>query len=132
MLKNRGWEGSTKCPFCSNEESRDHIFIHCPLARYAWSVVECAFDVKTYFRSVEDIISWVFRFPNKIRNVILVGIAAVMWSLWKTCNKACFDEVFPYDPSCVIAKTSYWLDIWAGLQIKGRRELQRRDRKSVV
>ena len=60
VLKNRGWEGCTKCPFCSNEESIDHIFIHCPLARYIWSVVECAFDIKTDFRTVEDIVGWVF------------------------------------------------------------------------
>ena len=45
VLLRRGWKGNGDCMFCSNAETIDHLFFECPLARYAWSVVRCAFNL---------------------------------------------------------------------------------------
>jgi hypothetical protein len=45
--------------------------------------------------------------------LVSVGIATVIWSLWKTGNAGnavCFDNIFPYDPTSVIAQTAHWLN----------------------
>ena len=60
------------------------------------------------------------------------GVASVMWSLWKTRNAACFNNVFPYDPTSVIAKKAHWMESWAKLQIPGRRDLQLRGARMLL
>ena len=47
VLLNRGWKGSEKCMFCSKVETIDHLFFECTLARYAWSVVACALNLRS-------------------------------------------------------------------------------------
>jgi hypothetical protein len=89
-------------------------------------VVQCALDIK------KDIIDWVLRFPSSMRGLVTSGVASVMWALWKTRNDACFDGIFSYDPTSVIAQTAYWIDIWNNLQIPGRRGLQRRGSRTLL
>jgi zinc-binding in reverse transcriptase len=36
-LKKRGWSGDHSCVFCSNPESVDHLFFHCPFVIDFWS-----------------------------------------------------------------------------------------------
>ena len=31
-----------------------------------------------------------------------MGLAAVIWSIWKTRNVACFDHIYPNDPNVVM------------------------------
>jgi hypothetical protein len=80
-LKHRGWEGSDNLLFCSDNESIDHLFIQCPMAQYAWSVVQCAFDIKTNLTSVSDIIDWVFKFPTSMRKLVSVVVTTAIWAL---------------------------------------------------
>jgi hypothetical protein len=37
MLK-RNWQGDQHCKFCSSEESINHLFFYCTLAKYVWSL----------------------------------------------------------------------------------------------
>jgi ribonuclease HI len=39
ILKKKGWEGPTRCPFCvSNEETVAHILLNCSFAREVWNL----------------------------------------------------------------------------------------------
>uniref|UniRef100_A0ACD5TEX8 Uncharacterized protein n=1 Tax=Avena sativa TaxID=4498 RepID=A0ACD5TEX8_AVESA len=128
VLKHRGWEGSDTFLFCSEKESIGHLFVHCSMAKYGWSVAQCALDIRTDFdfNSVSDIINCVFRFPSSVRSLVAVGVASVVWSLWKTRNAACFNNFFPYDPTSVLAQSALSMNWWADLQIRGLRGLQHR------
>jgi hypothetical protein len=45
------------------------------MAKYAWSISECAFDIKIEFASVSsEIVDWVFKFPASMRSLVSVGI----------------------------------------------------------
>jgi zinc-binding in reverse transcriptase len=35
-LIKRGWQGSSKCMFCSNSENVDHLFVVCPFVKCIW------------------------------------------------------------------------------------------------
>ena len=74
-----------------------------------WSVVECAFDIFVNVNYVNVLVSWVFKFLASMRYMIAVGVAAVLWVIWKTKISAYFDKVFSYDPCCVVAKVALWL-----------------------
>ena len=67
-----------------------------------------------------------------MRGVVPIDVSATIWALWKTRNAACFDKVYPYDPTCVNAKTVQWLNFWVPLQLRGRRDLQRRGAKALL
>jgi hypothetical protein len=45
------------------------------------------------FETAEQCIStWLKKFGGEKREFVTVGIAAVIWSIWKTRNLACFDK----------------------------------------
>ncbi|WVZ82824.1 LOW QUALITY PROTEIN: hypothetical protein U9M48_030040, partial [Paspalum notatum var. saurae] len=43
VLKKKGWKGSVFCALCGEVETINHIFFHCPLARFAWCNLREAF-----------------------------------------------------------------------------------------
>jgi hypothetical protein len=91
VLHHRGWKGDWLCQFCSENETISHLFFSCPLARYIWNVACCAFGFKNRPTSIKKLFgSWLRKFKKKDKHVALVGIAAVLWGLWKTQNNACF------------------------------------------
>lgn len=65
--------------------------------------------------SVQEIFNWIMNFTGKMRNVVAVGVAAILWAIWRTRNKACFENIFPYDPTSVIVQATHWLEFWSGL-----------------
>jgi hypothetical protein len=44
-LAKRNWHGSKKCCFCNQDESIQHLFISCPLAKVVWRIVHMAFNI---------------------------------------------------------------------------------------
>jgi hypothetical protein len=49
-------------------------------------------------------------------------MAATFWALWKTRNKACFDNVLPADPCELIYVIYQYIDYWSNLQKSGTRK----------
>ena len=48
-------------------------------------------------------------------NSVVVGATAILWSLSNTRNDACFNRIYPGDPSIIVGKMTYWVYFWAGL-----------------
>ena len=44
-LLNRGWVGSSRCCFCDHDETIQHLFIDCPLAKLLWRTIHIAFNI---------------------------------------------------------------------------------------
>jgi hypothetical protein len=40
----------------------------------------------------------------------------MFWSIWKTLNRACFDNVLPFDPCDIIYMIFHLLDYWCEMQ----------------
>lgn len=45
-----------------------------------------------------------------------VGIAAIYWVIWKSCDKACFDGKLLKNPIEIMCLASALMRFWAGLQ----------------
>jgi hypothetical protein len=48
-----------------------------------------------------DLGAWVLKFLGVKKVTFKIFLAAILWSIWKTINRACFDNVLPHD-SCEI------------------------------
>lgn len=119
VLTHRGWKGDTKCQFCGMEESIDHLFLHCSLARFVWNVLKCAFDLPVLPNSVEELwLTWLPAFSGNSKKLVMVGVAGLLWVLWNTRNRACFSNVRITSPFGVIKLLCYWLNLWSILQTK--------------
>jgi hypothetical protein len=55
---------------------------------------------------------------KKNRSIICVGAAAILWSIWKTRNNACFRSIRPNDPIAVINMIFHLMSSWAIFQVK--------------
>lgn len=108
--------------FCPKNESVDHLFLHCSVARFPWRVVGCAFGINGMPTSMKSICDWVFEFPVAVRKLIAVGVAALCWAVWKARTEACFQCVFPKDHTNLLLLICYWIKYRASLQKHNMKE----------
>ena len=111
---------------------KDHLFFKCSVAKYIWGIVSCSFSLHKIPESFEDIPRWLESFHINDRLLISVGVAALIWAIWKTRKKACFDGVFLQDPISIVFLMAHYISYWAGLQKQSLRGLQRKGAKMVV
>jgi hypothetical protein len=50
--------------------------------------------------------------------LIAVGVATVLWSIWKARNLACFEGKWPSETCSVVFQVAYWVQWWSKLQVK--------------
>lgn len=95
-LYRRGWrKGDKKCQSCDLEETVQHLFFDCPMAKLIWHVVICALNIKPMLDAQHLFGQWLNVIDKSTRNLVVIGFAAVIWAIWKTRNRACFDKKTP-------------------------------------
>ena len=45
-LAKRNWKGDTKCCFCSSNETMQHLFCDCHVARFIWNAIYVVFGIQ--------------------------------------------------------------------------------------
>ena len=112
-LFKRGWrKGDNKCQFCDKEETIQHFFFACPTARLIWKIISCALNLKPVLNRQELFGFWIKNADKFTKNLIVVGIAAMIWSIWKYRNKACLEKKLQNDPTNLIHMACNWVDAW--------------------
>lgn len=85
----------------------------------------CKFKV----RNGQNIRFWIPSFGKKEKNLMVVGISAKFWTIWRLRNSAVFDNRKVTDPSVPVNMTANWLHDWSILQRKQEdQEMLRRGR----
>jgi hypothetical protein len=121
-LAKRKWKGGTDCCFCNMQETIQHLFFDCLLARLVWGIVCITFDIRIPV-SVEDVFgSWIRDFPFKQRNRVLLGVAAVCWAIWLSRNDMVFQRTRPNSCLQVIFRGAYWIRSWSILSKEEERD----------
>jgi hypothetical protein len=91
-LKERNWDGDTKCCFCDDEESVNHIFIECPFAKIVWHIIHMSFGLAPP-KNIKNLFgNWLTGIPKQDLVNIRVGVCAVLWALWNTRNDVMFNK----------------------------------------
>ncbi|KAG8060373.1 hypothetical protein GUJ93_ZPchr0002g26796 [Zizania palustris] len=122
-LVKRGWKGDIKnCVFCCREESVQHLFFDCSVAKFIWRMVYTCFNIGPFadMKHVWD--TWFGKLNKRVRNVVGVGLAAVFWSVWRSRNDACFQNKLINDPLIFVKLICFWLSFWSKLQKSEARE----------
>ena len=85
LLKRR-WVGSPRCCFCNNDETIQHLFIDCPLAKLLWRSIHIAFNI-TPPASIDMLFgTWLAGVEQVIAGRIRIGICALLWAIWNCRN----------------------------------------------
>jgi hypothetical protein len=81
-LAKRGWKDSLNCSFCNQNETIQHFFFDCYLARNIWRIIYFALHVERPISINHLTRNWVANKGTSYNNKkLLVGVAAIFWSI---------------------------------------------------
>ncbi|RVW49018.1 Transposon TX1 uncharacterized 149 kDa protein [Vitis vinifera] len=95
-LKRRGWSLANRCFLCcDDEETINHILIHCPKAKVLWNLMFTMFRVNwvLQFTVKDTLLGWSDSFVDKKRGKIWQAAPlCLFWTMWKERNRIAFDN----------------------------------------
>jgi hypothetical protein len=80
-LVKRNWHRNIKCCFCDSNEIIHHLFFNCALAKFIWRVMNITFGLSTPINIHHVFDGWVQGMNDKDRNILLIGVGVMLWSL---------------------------------------------------
>uniref|UniRef100_A0A453S0D5 Reverse transcriptase zinc-binding domain-containing protein n=1 Tax=Aegilops tauschii subsp. strangulata TaxID=200361 RepID=A0A453S0D5_AEGTS len=80
-LLKRHWVGSARCCFCDQDETIQHLFLDCPLAKLLWRTVHIAFNIIPPV-NIESLFGmWLAGVDHITVSRIRIGICALIWAI---------------------------------------------------
>jgi zinc-binding in reverse transcriptase len=90
-LRKRGWIGDSKCVFCQEDETINHLFLHCSNA-CLWSWLSNYNNFNFCISSIEELWTIDYSIPFKDSNLCEIIRGAFLWVIWKERNKIIFQQ----------------------------------------
>jgi hypothetical protein len=114
-LIKRNWNGNDSCCFCGNNESIQHLFFECPLAKLIWRIIHMTFGLEPPKNTTHRFGNWLKGISKKDLIQIRMGVCAIIWAIWNTRNDCIFNKTkkkliyagypygYPLDPYVVLS-----------------------------
>ena len=115
-LAKRNWNGNKCCSFCDTEETIQHLFFECPLAKIVWRIVHMAINITPPKNITHLFGSWLKGIDKSTLKSIRVGVCAVLWALWNVRNDFVFNKPKKSSFLQVIPLITHWIRSWSNLQ----------------
>ncbi|RVX10352.1 hypothetical protein CK203_016077 [Vitis vinifera] len=114
LVQKRGWALANRCFMrLENEDTIDHLLLHCSKARVLWELLFTLFGVSWVLPSSvrETLLSWHGSFVGKKRRKVWrVAPLYIFWTVWKARNRLAFkDDVL----SIQRLKYSFVYSLWS-------------------
>jgi hypothetical protein len=95
-LAKRNWNEDKSCCFCSKPETIRHLLFQCSHAMFLCRSVHMVLGVKSP-RNAQNLFNDWFSWKDKPFWILflLMGAAAILWSIWITRNEVVFDKCWP-------------------------------------
>ena len=103
------------CPMCQCVETIEHLLFDCLIASFVWLVIKEAVEWPDAPHSIMDLVSLVRYGERQNFDLIWVGAAATMWSLWTIQNKLIFEGKVLRKPTDAIYRIIFFLRSWRPL-----------------
>ena len=114
-LIRRNWLGSPSCYFCSEDETIEHLYFTCPIARVIWGVIGASLGACNTPNSLSQYKNWIQRWLPNGGSIHIFGLASICWAIWKRRNDACFNNKALRSPFEVLTYACALMTFWAGL-----------------
>ena len=122
-LLRRGWSGDEACVFCGMDENINHLFLVCSLSKFIWNIVGCAFNLPCPPVDIQQLMNnWMGCSDKRIRRLVIVGVVAIVWSVWRVRNTACFHLKWPLELVSVMYDVCRCIGLWSKLQKEADQE----------
>ncbi|CAN6182020.1 unnamed protein product [Urochloa humidicola] len=115
-LARKQWHGNLSCSFCAQNETIQHLFFDCHLAKFIWRIVQVCFNLSPP-TSVDYMFNgWLSGINRKLKSQILAGASAMCWAIWISRNDVVFDKGLVPSYLQVLFRGTYWTRFWSLLQ----------------
>jgi len=111
------------CHFCDHDESIDHLFFTCPIAKVVWAGVAKGIGANNVPTSLQQCWIWYDKWLPKGKKFHMWGVSAICWAIWKAINKICFDGKKFNNPIEIICHACALMRFWTGLYAEVEREM---------
>jgi hypothetical protein len=85
-------EGSLTCCFCNRNESIQHLFFVCYIAKNIWRIIYFALKIEMPVNINHIIGSWTSNSDLGYKKLLLTEISALFWSISHTQNEVAFNH----------------------------------------
>ena len=89
-LARRNWQGSQQYCFCHEDETIQHLFFDCHFIRLVWTSVYTAWGLPNPSSVTNMFGNWLIGTLKDYKPLVLVGAAALCWSVWRCRNAVVF------------------------------------------
>ena len=114
QLKRRGLTLVNRCFLCEvEEETIDHLLIHCSTAKMLWNLLLAIADYKWVFPLTvrQALLAWQGARGGKKRKSLWVAAPlCLFWTVWNERNRTVFDNE---TPSAFRMKSSFLFTLWS-------------------
>jgi hypothetical protein len=122
-LAKRKWQGCKKCAFCDKDESIQHLFFECPLAKIIWRIIFMTFSLAPPKNITNLFGNWLSGIAKKDLVQIRVGVCAVLWAIWNMRNDTVFNKPTKQPFLQVLPMVIHWIRTWSYLQSEEQRDV---------
>jgi hypothetical protein len=112
-LAKRSWMGCTKCCFCGEQESVEHLFLLCPFAKIIWRIVYFAYNLPPPSSITNMFGNWLYGVDKTSKCRIRIGVSALCWAIWRCRNNVVFHNDKSFNVLQVIHMIIHWVQQWA-------------------
>jgi hypothetical protein len=86
------------------------------MAKALWRAIHMVLGLKPPTSTRNIFGAWHKQSGREFRSLLLIGAAALCWSLWLTRNELVFDKCSPKSILQVVFRATHWLRQWGLLQ----------------
>jgi hypothetical protein len=112
VLGGMKWKGNKNCRICNVLETTDHIFFHCPLAKFVWASLKEMLGRERVPRGLWDLFEMWLPLGCNSYNLKFFCVSAVLWGIWLARNKMAIEGIFVQNPTEVVQKICVFLQRW--------------------
>jgi hypothetical protein len=121
-LAKRLWIGCTKCVFCGDQETVEHLFISCPFVKLLWRTVNFTFGLRSLSNVTNMFGNWLNGVDRQSKAMIRIGVSALCWSIWRVHNDIIFNKKTNFNFLQDILMMEHWVQLWALLLPQEQRD----------
>ena len=114
-LTKRKWTRDPKYQFCHHNETINHLFFTCSVAKVVWGVIARIIGATNIPTSISQCWEWCEFWIPESSKFHMWGISAICWAIWKARNRVCFDRKLIKNPIEIICHAGALMRFWIGL-----------------